>query len=80
MVMHKQEKSGYSPQKSTLVPSTKGRIPKRSVPVDIDDVLRRNEQIAHRREQINRSVVALELRVDILLDEVQRVKKKYEVE
>ena len=80
MVTSDQKKAAVLPQAPAMEPVV---IDKDSMPaswVSMKGVLDRNKRIATRREKLLNRLSALELRMDVLLDEVQRVKERYNVE
>ena len=79
MVINERKKVNELPEAATIKPSIRSKGPLLGALVRIEDVLQRNERIIQRRENLTRAVVALALRVEVILDEVQRFRTKYNV-
>ncbi|SFF29526.1 hypothetical protein [Spirosoma endophyticum] len=75
LIINKQKNAGYTPKKPVIEPMAKGKIPRFKASISVENILHRNEQIAQRREKQTQQVPEFDLRMDVLWDDVQRVKE-----
>ena len=79
MVIRDQKKRANLPEAAIIEPAIRSKGPIIEAWVRVPDFLRLNERIAQRQEVIQRRIVNFELRMAVMLNEVQRLKEKHKV-